>query len=62
MKSNLKVSKLQSTLSKIENQLRQEKVEKKVHQQQIKKIQGDLLTIDSKENKGEVTQNILAEK
>ena len=32
MKATLKVSKLQSTLSKAENQLRQEKVENKLHQ------------------------------
>ena len=58
----LKVSKLQSTQVKIENQLRQEKVENKVHQQQIKKLQGDLLAIDNEANKGEVTQKILTEK
>ena len=62
MKATLKVSKLQSTMSKIENQQRQEKVENKVHQEQLKKLQGDLLTMDSEVDKGEVTQKILAEK
>ena len=47
LKSTLKVSKLQSTVSKLENQLKQEKIEKKAYQQQIKKLQGDLLAMDS---------------
>ena len=50
-----KVSKLQSTQTKIENQLRWGKVENKVHQQHIKKLQGDLLAIDNEANKGEIT-------
>ena len=62
LKSTLKVSKLQSTRAKIENQLRKEKVENKVHQLQIKKFQGDFLAIENEANKGEVTQKILAEK
>ena len=33
-----------------------------MHQQQIKKLQGDLLDIDNEANKGEVTQKILEEK
>ena len=37
---------------KVENQIRQERVENKAHQQQIKKIQGDLLTANSEEVKG----------
>ena len=52
MKDTLKVSKTQSKLSKIENQLRQVKLEKKLHQQHIKNIQGDLLTMDMKLIKG----------
>ena len=46
---------MQSTKTNIENQLRQEMVENKAHQQQIKKLQGDLLTADSEPNKGEAT-------
>ena len=60
LKATLKVSRLQSTKTKIENQLRQERVENKAHQQQIKKLQGDLLTADSETNKGEATQKLLA--
>ena len=52
LKSNLKVNKLQSTKNKIENQLRRERLENKAYQQQIKKIQGDLLDIDNESNKG----------
>ena len=37
-------------------------MENKAYQQQIKNLQGDLLTIDNETNKGEVTQKILAEK
>ena len=47
LKATLKVSRLQSIKSKIENHLRQEKVENKSHQQQIKKLQTDLLSTDS---------------
>ena len=62
MKATLKVSKLQSTLSRIENQLKQDKAETKVYQQQIKKLQGDILAMDSEVDKGQETKNILAEK
>ena len=31
-----------------------------MHQQEIKKIQGDLLAMDSEVDKGQVTQNIMA--
>ena len=36
-------------------------MENKAHQQQIKKLQGDLLAVDIEANKGESTQKILAE-
>ena len=49
-------------MARIENQLKQEKVENKVHQQQIKKLKGDLLAMDSEVYKGQETKNILAEK
>ena len=43
LKATLKVSRMQSSKRKIENQLRKEKVENKAHQQPIKKSQTDLL-------------------
>ena len=50
-------------MTKIENQLRQaERVENKAHEQQIKKIQGDLLATNSETNKGEATHKMVAEK
>ena len=61
MKSTLKVSKLQSTVSRIEIQLEKDKVENKIHQQQIKKLQGYLLAMDSEVDKGQATMKILAE-
>ena len=62
LKETLKVSRLQSSKTKIENQLRQERVENKAHLQQIKNLQGYLLTPDSDTNKGEETQKLLAKK
>ena len=62
LKDTLKVSRLQSTKSKIKNQLRQEKVENKAHQQQIKKLKGDWLVIDSQADKWAATQNFLNKK
>ena len=59
LKATLKLSKLQTCKRKIENQLRQERVENKAHLQQIKKLQGDLLLVDSALNKGEETQKLL---
>ena len=58
----MKVSKLQSTMSRIEVQLKQEKVENKIHQQQIKKLQGDLLPMDNEQYRGRDTMKILVEK
>ena len=62
MKATLKVSKLKSVVSKIENQWRHKKVENKVHQQQIKNIQGDLLTMDSEVDRQKVTHKIRDER
>ena len=58
----MKSLKVTNYKSKIEGQLKQEKVEKKMHQQQIKKLQGDLLDMDSEVDKGHATKNILVEK
>ena len=62
LKATLKVSWLQSTKSKVENWLRQERVENKSHQQQIKKLQGDLLTADNEADKGAWNHKLLNEK
>ena len=62
MKETFKVSRLQSTKIKIENHLGWKKVENKAHQQQIKKLQADLLVIDSQADKGVATQKLLNEK
>ena len=43
----------------MQNKLRQEKVETKVHQQKIKKLQVYLLAIHNEENKGYITKKIL---
>ena len=43
VKSILKISKLQTSKSRIENQLRQEKIENRAHQAQMKKLQTYLL-------------------
>ena len=61
MKATLKVPKLHSTVSMIEIQLNPEKVENKIHQQQIKKLQGDLLDMDSDPNREQATNKILDE-
>ena len=42
--------------------MRQERVKNKAHPQQIKKLQGYLLTVGSEENKGEATHKLLNEK
>ena len=62
MKATLKFSKLQSIVSTIEGKLKQEKMENKVHQQRIKKLQGDIFAMDSEVDKGHTTNRILDEK
>ena len=49
-------------LVKVENQIRQERARNEGHQQQIKSIQGYLLTVDNEDDKGESTQKLLNEK
>ena len=56
------MSKLRSSKKKVENFLRKEKVENKVQQTQIKKLQVELLVADSQTDKGVVAQNLLSEK
>ena len=62
LKSTLKISKLQTSKSRIENQLRQEKVENRAHQAQIKKLQTDLLLVENEADKGVGTKRLLKEK
>ena len=53
---------MQATVGRLENQLKQENIENKAYQQQIKKLQTDLIAIDSEPYKGQSTKKILAEK
>ena len=62
LKSTLNFSKLKVTKSKIENPLRQEKVENRAHQAQIKKLQEDLLVARGQIDKGEIMKKLLDEK
>ena len=62
LKATSNISKLQYTVSRLENQLKQEKIENKTYQRQIKKLQGGLLTMDSEPERGQDTKNILGEK
>ena len=58
----LALSKLQTLKGKIESQLRQEKVENKAHQTQIKKLQVELLAAGGQSDKGDGIQRLLDEK
>ena len=62
LKDTLKLSKLQTSKSRIENQLMQEKVENESHESQIKKLQTYLLDAESQEDKGEGIQKLLNER
>ena len=63
LKFTLALSKLHILKGKIENQLRQEKVENKAHQTQIKKLQTELLATVGQSDKGVVCiQRLLDEK
>ena len=62
LKETLQVSKLQSSKKRVEDLLRKEKVENKSYQTQIKKLQVELLVVDSQADKGAATQKLLNEK
>ena len=63
LKITLELSKLQNLKGKIENQFRQEKVENKAHQTQIKKLQTELLAAGGQSDKGDDhIQRLLDEK
>ena len=54
--------KLQSVIEKLENQLRQEKVENKENPVQIEKLQTNLIVSRTEPNNIQLTKNILEEK
>ena len=62
LKATLKLSRLQSSKRKIENQLRQEKVQNRAHQVQIKNLQTYLLVAETQEDEGSGIQKLLNEK
>ena len=62
LKATLNFSRLQPTISRLENQLKKDKIENKTYHQQIKKLQGDLLAMDSDLDRGKATKNILVDK
>ena len=62
LKITLELSKLHILKGKIENQLRQEKVENKAHQTQINKLQTKLLATGGQSDKGAGIQRLLDEK
>ena len=62
LKATLKFSQLQYTMPRFENQLKQENFENKTYQQQIKKVQVDLLVMDSEPDMGQAIKKILVEK
>ena len=56
LKSTLKVSRLQATVGKLENQLKQEKIENKIYQQHIKKLQEYVVAMDNELDRGQATK------
>ena len=61
LKDTLKVSKLQATVGRLENQMNKEKIENKTYQQQIKKLQYDLWAMDNEPNRGQATKKSLVQ-
>ena len=62
LKAIFKVSRMQSRKSKIENQIKKEKLENKAHQQHIKKLQTYLLAANNQADKGAAKHKLLNEK
>ena len=58
----MKVNKLQALVDKMEVQLKHEKVENKENLIQIKKLQGDVISLGSKPGNAQATKKILEEK
>ena len=55
----MKVNKLQALVDKMEVQLKHEKVENKANLIQIKKLQGDVVSLGSEPGNAQATKNIL---
>ena len=62
LQATLQVLNLQSSKKRVEELLRKENVDNKAHQEQIKKLQVDLLVADIQADKGVATQRFLKEK
>ena len=58
----MKITKLQSPVDKMEVQLKHEKVKNKANLIQIKKLQGDVVSLGTKPGNMQVTKKILEEK
>ena len=62
LKDIMKITRMQSVIDKLENQLGHEKVENKAHLVQIKKLQIDLITSGVEPANVQATQKLLEEK
>ena len=60
--ATMKITKLQSLVHKMEIQLKHEKVESKANLIQIKKLQGDIISLATETNNVQVTKKLLEEK
>ena len=58
----VKITKLQSLVDKMEIQLKHEKVENKANLIQIKKLQGDIISLGTGPNNMQATKKLLEEK
>ena len=58
----VKIIKLQSLVDKMEIQLKHEKVENKANQIQIKKLQGDIISLGTEPSNMQATKKLLEEK
>ena len=58
----MKINKLQSRVDKMEVHLKHEKVEKKANLIQIKKLQGEVLSLGTEPDNMQVTKRLLEEK
>ena len=60
--ATVKVTKFQSLVDKMEVQLKHEKVENKANLIQIKKLQGDTISLETEPNSFQATKKLLEEK
>ena len=61
-KATLNITRMQSVIDKLENQIRHDKVEKKAHLVQIKKLQTNLITLGTESANVQETKKLLEEK